>query len=250
MMIYHYTTIETLALIVKNKTLRFNKLTHVDDQDEGETADYGNLGDYAFVSCWTNKATENVVLWNMYAKEMTGVRIGINAENIPFELYPQDPQGNKIKNIKKFSEKDCVFLLKNSDSQCKYIPVEYTKTELPNLINRNEKGYPIIYLKNIAALKSEEWQCQQEIRFVLFGATTENNSSIEVFETLVSRNQNPPISSTYVDLQLNEKTFSNMEITLSPKSSEAQKIICDALLTAYLPPDIRSTIQIKKVNSR
>lgn len=83
MMIYHYTTLENLTLIIKNQTLRFNRLTQVDDQDEGITADYGSLGDFVFVSCWTNKDTENIVLWNMYARDMTGVRIGINSENIP-----------------------------------------------------------------------------------------------------------------------------------------------------------------------
>ena len=39
MKIYHYTSIETLALILKNKTIRFNRLDHVDDVDE---AAYGS----------------------------------------------------------------------------------------------------------------------------------------------------------------------------------------------------------------
>ena len=35
--IYHYTNIETLALILKNKTIRFNRLDRVDDISEGES---------------------------------------------------------------------------------------------------------------------------------------------------------------------------------------------------------------------
>ena len=35
MRIYHYTNIETLALILKNRTIRFNRLDHVDDLEEG-----------------------------------------------------------------------------------------------------------------------------------------------------------------------------------------------------------------------
>ena len=34
MKIYHYTSIETLALILKNKTLRFNNAKFVDDPNE------------------------------------------------------------------------------------------------------------------------------------------------------------------------------------------------------------------------
>lgn len=32
--IYHYTSIENLALILKNKSIRFNRLDHVDDKEE------------------------------------------------------------------------------------------------------------------------------------------------------------------------------------------------------------------------
>lgn len=52
--IYHYTSIETLALILKYKTIRFNRLDQVDDYEE---ACYGSgdlnlhLGQYCFVSC-------------------------------------------------------------------------------------------------------------------------------------------------------------------------------------------------------
>ncbi len=34
MKVYHYTSIETLALILKNKSIRFNRLDCVDDLEE------------------------------------------------------------------------------------------------------------------------------------------------------------------------------------------------------------------------
>lgn len=82
MKIYHYTSIETLALILKNKTIRFNRLDHVDDVDE---AAYGFgvqktlLGQYSFVSCWTKEESENIALWNMYTN-YKGVRIGFDED--------------------------------------------------------------------------------------------------------------------------------------------------------------------------
>ena len=59
MKIYHYTTIENLALILKNKTLRFNALTNVDDMDEGITKDR-NLQKFIFVSCWGDNSEESI----------------------------------------------------------------------------------------------------------------------------------------------------------------------------------------------
>lgn len=37
--LYHYTSIDNLALILKNKTIRFNSLINVDDPDEIKTID-------------------------------------------------------------------------------------------------------------------------------------------------------------------------------------------------------------------
>ena len=42
--LYHYTSIETLALILKNNTLCFNNLLNVDDSEEAETFDMGKFG--------------------------------------------------------------------------------------------------------------------------------------------------------------------------------------------------------------
>ena len=49
--IHHYTNIEVLSLILKNRTLRFNRLDRVDDPEESNFISNGvNLGPYTFVS--------------------------------------------------------------------------------------------------------------------------------------------------------------------------------------------------------
>ncbi len=58
--IYHYTNIDVLALMLKNRTLRFNRLDHVDDPEESNFISNGvNLGPYTFVSCWTEAKEES-----------------------------------------------------------------------------------------------------------------------------------------------------------------------------------------------
>lgn len=47
--IFHYTTIENLALILKNRNIRFNRLDHVDDREEAKIKSSGkNLSQYFF----------------------------------------------------------------------------------------------------------------------------------------------------------------------------------------------------------
>ena len=85
--IYHYTSIETLELILKNKKIRFNRLDKVDDMEEsiyGSGPNRTKLGIYAFVSCWTKSEKENPALWKMYT-DYKGVRIGLDA--MPFKTY-------------------------------------------------------------------------------------------------------------------------------------------------------------------
>ena len=73
--IYHYTSIENLALILQSKKIRFNSITNVDDLSERITSDIGEIGSLLLVSCWTDKEEENISLWKMYSKDGTGVRI-------------------------------------------------------------------------------------------------------------------------------------------------------------------------------
>lgn len=83
--LYHYTSIETLALILKNKTLCFNNLLNVDDSEEAETFDMGKFGKFVYVSCWTDDEQESIPLWNLYTPDMHGVRIRL--PRYPFKKY-------------------------------------------------------------------------------------------------------------------------------------------------------------------
>lgn len=85
MRIHHYTTIDTLALILKNKTIRFNRLDKVDDLEENITANGVKIGQYSFVSCWTEDESESIPLWKLYTGSGIGVRISLEHEM--FKVY-------------------------------------------------------------------------------------------------------------------------------------------------------------------
>lgn len=86
--LYHYTSVETLVLILKNKTIRFSNLASVDDIEEQGTEDFGDFGRYCFVSCWTKDSEESIPLWNMYTPDMTGVRIRLPEHPFDTEILP------------------------------------------------------------------------------------------------------------------------------------------------------------------
>ena len=70
--LYHYTSLENLALILKNKTIKFNNLLYVDDMEEAETEDMGLFGRFVYVSCWTMDSEESIPMWNLYTPNKIG----------------------------------------------------------------------------------------------------------------------------------------------------------------------------------
>ena len=93
MIVYHYTTIESLAMIMSPRSIKFNRLDKVDDMEECVEPSNIRLWQYIFVSCWTENPEESIPLWRMYSGNSHGVRIGmdidmfednvIGGENVP-----------------------------------------------------------------------------------------------------------------------------------------------------------------------
>ena len=85
--IHHYTNIEALALILRNRTLRFNRLDQVDDPEESTfISNVVNLGIYTFVSCWTEAKEESIPMWKMYTNGKWGVRLSVEKLGL-FKTY-------------------------------------------------------------------------------------------------------------------------------------------------------------------
>lgn len=83
--LYHYTSLDSLALILENRTLRLMPLTSMDDPQESRTKDVENLGRFFFASCWTDEREESIPMWNMYSPLASGVRISLPP--LPFKRY-------------------------------------------------------------------------------------------------------------------------------------------------------------------
>ena len=246
MKIYHYTTIETLALILKNRTIRFNRLDKVDDMEE---AMYGSgdsnimLGQYCFVSCWTKDDKENLALWKMYTN-YKGVRIGIDEDlfvkhkvNDTFYSYFQE-----LGHI----EGDCVFMLPNNEAKLQEIHyVTDNKSLISNLIKKEGDGISI-NTKDMGCIKRDSWAFQNEYRFRLIAQPLnpelmDTNEKSNLFHSLMhlmdiiakSLTQNYKVHTEYVDLPMKLEVLNNIEIMLGPTTSLADKIIVETLLRDF-----------------
>lgn len=252
--LYHYTTIDTFALILKTKKIRFNRLDHVDDLSECESMDGKHAGRTIFVSCWTNDEKENIPLWKMYAG-LDGVRIKLpvkwykeykldgtrgKTERFFHEKLHMDitlPYSGPIKPIELINNKFAI--MPNFSSSVFPLKVEYTNDDsklLPRTIFKNG-GEVTVGLEEIGKYKSTYWEFQKEYRYMLHimpirSPETYGASIHDVFPTDLNLSEYP-ISEYFIDIS--ETALSNMEVVLGPKCTESKRLILSALLEKYAP---------------
>lgn len=256
MKIYHYTNLESLALILKNKTIRFNRLDKVDDVEEGNAESYGvRFCKYVFVSCWTEEQEESIPLWKLYGGDFGGIRISL--EQKMFKEYfvsNLDFGGPKSEGIviTKIPPKDLSnpqfwfpFIL-DYDNDLFYRHVryvdnvfQYTKDAIQITDIKDGRGNVKTEMKPFGYYKNKRWEFQNETRFVLYALPCNPilQGANPDFSTIVAQSllKNIPLPFTYYDMQLKDGALDELEITLNPSASEAEKVIVQALIDKYAP---------------
>lgn len=274
--LFHYTSLETLALILSNKTICFNNLLNVDDIEEAETEDMGKFGKYLYVSCWTEDEEESIPLWNLYTPNMHGVRIKM--QKFPFKkyhyskgMYYLTEDIDTYINIEKIYNENKVCIVA---TQPLLIEVEYTndKTKLfPKVKKESSEGalekilaakdlkdiegsFDIKYeFFNIGKYKRENWSFQKEWRYTIsispIGLQESNPPSFEKHQKLLRKleDDNTEVPYQRLFLELDETAFENMEIVFGPKMTESEKILAKSLIKEYCPQCKyrESTLRIK-----
>lgn len=259
--LYHYTSLETLALILKNQTICFNNLLNVDDIEEAKTKDMGEFGRFVYVSCWTDDTDESIPLWNLYTPNMHGVRIRL--PQFPFkkyyykkgELFFEEDTETYI-DFEKLYEENKISVTANSP---RLIKVEYTN-EMEKLIPRvrtesypgalkdylsakdmeEAKGEKVSYLfESVGKYKKVNWKFQNEWRYkitvVPMGMRESNPSTWQKQQECIRRVEDRNITPAYqrLFLKIDENKFRDMEIVFGPKMSEAEKIMALSLINQY-----------------
>lgn len=252
MKLYHYTTLDTLALILKNRTIKFSRLDKVDDNEEFVVSKGIKFGQYMFVSCWTKEDQELIPLWNMYAKDHNGVRICMEADMFKDYLIPNRIllNGEKSEEYTKcklplaellnlnyfmmnpvFSEAGNYFFqdIEYADDVCK---------ETSDIISINqETGAITIAFPKVGHFKNKRWDFQKETRFKIIAWPINpcylNGKDITKAVTDAFRN-NKELGFDCYFLKLKDEAIDNIEITLRYDATESDRIIAESLCTTFV----------------
>ena len=260
-MLYKYTTLESLALILKSKKIRLNPLTMMDDLQEAQSSDEIKFGKYVFISSWMDQPLESIAMWKLYSNMYSGVRIGM--EKNPFVKYiatRQDikrifPEGNiegdKIELIAPIEEcfNDRYFILNMCYDKCRQ-KVEYTDDKellMPKLFDIEQDKLQLNSAK-LGKYKNTYWEFQNEERYVLRFLPLDvktikstDNVAQMVYNSFIKKL--PFIN--FFDLCLRDDAFSAMEITIAPQFTDGNRIILETLREVYNPSMTISESKLK-----
>lgn len=250
--LYHYTSIENFALILKNRTIRFNSLNNVDDTTEAGNKESEKVGSYFFVSCWTDDSRESLPFWNMYTPQMRGVRI-----RLPLNIFKLHKiEVNWVKGYKPGIYKSIVPEEKTRGRNFWIIPTVNESLHKITYTDNYDKLYPKIRgtefnkfnLETIGLFKHKIWEFQSEWRYIIRAYPKPDvdilakwNDTDEFNPLQFSpRNVRQPIALEEIYLNIIESKFKKMEIMLGPKHSDADYEIVRSLLQVHNPEALNS----------
>lgn len=256
--LYHYTSVDSLALILKHKTIRLNSLDKMDDLQEQMTVDKQNFGKFVFVSSWTDDKTEHIPMWRMYTPKQHGVRIKLPVN--PFvEYQPTATELSIIFNAsttepadKRLGFKLVVppsdihndeFTFVNYVKDSILCQIQYTdddKLLRPTILNVDDKKYNM-NLGKVGIYKNTYWAFQKEWRYRLMIIPISTKKMIQDHDSEMGDFQFKTIHGqatlpfSYYDLHISDECFSDMSIMLAPDISESAKTFVELLVKEYNP---------------
>lgn len=257
MKLHHYTTIETLALILDSRKIRFNRLTNVDDIQESDLYGKYNISPFLYVSCWTTNDVENIPLWNMYTTDMKGVRITFDEKPFHYRKLKSDPK----------------FMIDVSGDTYSPLTLDQMLNEncfvIPNFFNKDNFGRQVEYVddvsgiyndavkvsdnpdgtvnmsmesaNNVACHKNKYWQFQEEYRFTLFALPSPPMGyTKEAWQNMNHHSVNAIISgqspiNDFIDIDLCPEALRTVTVTLGPRTTYGDELMVKALLDKYCP---------------
>ena len=237
--LFHYTSIETLALILSGRKIKFCSLSGVNDLKEGLSRDLGDFRKYIFVCCWTENIKESIPLWQMYTPQMCGVRIAL-----PYPFFDMYKYRDKAILFSKdeliqdeymiFPYLEPIIRVEYSDDNEKIRPGTYHSSEM----------FEGIEILKLAKYKEEMWSFEKEIRFGFVVHPLKHGAPYS-FEEFINDKPDPPFTEHFIPFS--EKSFEQMEITLGPKTSDSHSTIVESLVEKFNPKAcvMKSKIEIR-----
>jgi hypothetical protein len=252
--LYHYTSIETLALILANKTLRLSRLDGVNDPEEASASDLPNAQTLVFASCWTAQARESLAMWRMYTPDMQGVRLAL--PNNPFAgrhkpmIWEKGGASQRIDGKIEISRANGEFGIVSY-----YVTgpnkIFYTDDEKyrngPCLVDEGDRWTAQLY--DLGMVKGTYWSFEEEWRYKVLATVSE--AHIEQPDDLASHPHldlvRYPVIEKAVYAPLDADCLRTAQVLLGPRVTAGQEILVRSLLAQYAPDAavLKSVIKVR-----
>ena len=190
--LYHYTSVNNLAYILSQKTIRFNRLDRVADLDEGFDPEHELAKQLVFVSCWTAEEKESIALWKLYT-DFCGVRICLcrdmfmtenqsdnsendleNVQDLKGECFKRNPENYTLhRTADSYNNAQRLYSEEYPEISKFPVTLQSPATEIrgPSFVRyMNDIKSSIMDDELFGLLKKEEWTFEHEVRFRVFGA--------------------------------------------------------------------------------
>lgn len=257
-MLYHYTSIDNLALILKNRTIRLNSLTNMDDKQEAKTKEGQLFGKSVFISSWTDDESESIPMWKMYTSPSAGVRIGLpplpfvrhktNNRALLYAFAPPVPNkdelcrtGDAFLDIEPLCNQNIYSFEAYTSSLLQQVEyVSDISTLEPQIVEETEHGYRY-WFNRIGFHKNKHWEFQHEWRyrmcFIPQHYDLEKLEPAKVKASIAQRFSQGDYTMpfTHFDLDIAPEHFEKMVITPSPQMSPGNRVLLETLVEKYNP---------------
>lgn len=251
--LYHYTSIDTLALIVANRTLRFSRLDAVNDPEEASACDLDGASTLVFASCWTAQERESLAMWRMYTPDMQGLRIAL--PNNPFAGRHKPSIMDKGGAVQRIDGEININRENGGLGIRSYYvtgpnKIFYTddKSYLngPCLVDEGDRW--TVQLHDLGMVKNSYWAFEEEWRYKILatfseGILSEPRAASHPALDLIAL----PVRETAVFVPLDPQCLQNMEVLLGPCVTAGQELAVKALLGTYAAAATlkKSAIQVR-----
>jgi hypothetical protein len=239
--LYHYTSIETLALILAHRTLRLSRLDAVNDPEEASAIDLPSAATLVFASRWTAQPRESLAMWRMYTPNMQGLRIALPSNPFAGRDEPVIFEKGGAKQL----ITDEIAVTRDNDgprmntrSVSGPNKIYYTDEQAfrngPCLLEEGD-GWSV-QLHDLGMVKNTHWSFEEEWRYKILAAPDElilrepRPDSQPIFDAVRF-----PVRETAVFAPIDPECLQRMEILLGPCVSAGQELVVSALLSCYAP---------------
>lgn len=251
--LYHYTSIEALAMILSTRKLRFTRLDLVNDPEEAISHDLDISRELVFASCWGGDEEESLPMWKMYTPAKRGVRISLPWNFLSCYRYDESRDVHNYM----FALTDLLPIERDSGAMRYTSAVDgpykmsYTKNEdehKSSCITKNDE-VTIFTLTELGTKKRKHWEFEQEWRYRIMGVQSSATHSPGSDDSRFIQEMFDPtnhVKTKHLFAPLCEKALQQMQIMIGPSPDPSTEVIVKALLSAHnINAEItKSTIKI------